>query len=336
MHDPSLSIQLLEGSWDSETPNFKRKAILGMANNPQATEEPLLEAWLDHSRKEVRKAAASVLALRPLAQRGERFWNYLLPCLKVKSNSKKLKVNRQINLLPEMVKDGVDLRPQLDLRTDNAGKTLVQLVKGIPPRYWRDYFEGAADEEIVQKLYHGVEGPEMILGLQLAAQQFRDQEMIGAILKFWIQKESPSAPTPIFAFELIKYVHQKQIDQLLHQGIYGEQSHLFEQSIFVGLLKSARLTWSGKNTANLIVFLDRWVRNDPASYWGGSYYRAIVNNLAYRAELSPVKTYIHSLRLAETLNRSIGQQVDQAIDIFKFRVRMWNTFAEDQANQPAS
>ena len=136
-NDASRARELLASGWDREPPAERAAFIEALRTGLCANDEPFLESALDDRRKDVRSAAAELLARLPQSQLAHRAIARAGALVTVKRNmlgSKSLAVELPSECTPAMQRDGVEPRPPANL--GERAWWLQQTIAQVPPSHW--------------------------------------------------------------------------------------------------------------------------------------------------------------------------------------------------------
>lgn len=139
--DPSRAQALLASTWEQEAPEDRVSFLRAFEINLSEADEAVLEAALDDRRKEVRRAAADLLARLPSSALARRMKERVRPLLGIsKSGMLKRKVRLEVTLPAEcdkeMQRDGVELKPPHGI--GEKAWWLKQMLGVVPPSFWRE------------------------------------------------------------------------------------------------------------------------------------------------------------------------------------------------------
>jgi hypothetical protein len=109
--DPASALQRLQASWKKEPPTERAGLIEALAEGLSQADEPFLESVLDDRRKEVRLAAAKLLARLPESRLVARMRERLAACLKVVDSQLVLELPAACDAAME--RDGIPLKPEI-------------------------------------------------------------------------------------------------------------------------------------------------------------------------------------------------------------------------------
>lgn len=141
--DPVQALQLLRKSWANEPSDLRSKVLPLFATGLSMADEEFLEAALDDRRKEVREAAANLLAKLPQSRLSERMVSRVKPLLKV---SGLLRKSMEVTLPSEctiaMQRDGI--AEKVPVHFQQMGEKawwLCQMLSFIPTKFWLNQFD---------------------------------------------------------------------------------------------------------------------------------------------------------------------------------------------------
>jgi hypothetical protein len=156
--NPTRARELLLSTWQTESPEDRAAFITALGIGLTPEDEAFLEAALDDKRKEVRRAAATLLAQLPESALVKRMIERVRPLLKFVPGESgsllRLKKGKPASLeiiLPAecdklMQRDGIDPKP-LPGYGEKAG-WLMQMLEAVPLAFWTTEWKVAADEII--------------------------------------------------------------------------------------------------------------------------------------------------------------------------------------------
>lgn len=184
--DAAAGRALVEATWESDTADERRAFLIALASGLSSEDEPLLERALDDRRKEVRRAAAELLARLPGSALARRMSERLAPLVTTTGTlRKRLEVELPEAVDASMVRDG--LQPKGAPRgTGPRAWWLRQLVAAAPLAFWSEHL-GLAPEQIARLAPN-----EMREGLVAAVAAQGDPEWAAAVADFELVGELPA------------------------------------------------------------------------------------------------------------------------------------------------
>jgi hypothetical protein len=203
----------LASSWEKESPKDRSSFLIMFKKGLSLDDETFLELALDDKRKEVRQAAADMLARAPGSALGRRMFERARPLITFKLGRLKRK---EIEIrLPEkcdkaMQRDGVEPKPALRGIGEKAW-WLQQMLGSIPPKAWSQESGWQASELIGAA--NKSEWKDVLLdGWSVAAARSLDAEWADALLGETFEKVDaaslfdvlPPARQESFIIELLR------------------------------------------------------------------------------------------------------------------------------------
>ncbi|HEX2202351.1 MAG TPA: DUF5691 domain-containing protein, partial [Longimicrobium sp.] len=187
--DPARGLELVRSTWEADHPRVRAALLLELAAGLSDADEPFLEAALDDRRKEVRAAAAEVLAGLPTSRRAARAterargWVRLSApsgglLAKVTGAKAKLAVEPPKACTPEMERDGVEPKPRR--KGGQRAWWLEQVVAAVPPAVWT---AEAPPETWIAAARAGDWADALLAGWAAAAARHRDPAWAEALVR---------------------------------------------------------------------------------------------------------------------------------------------------------
>ena len=180
---PVFGLELLNSTWDSESYVDKAAFLALLEIGLSASDEPFLERCLDDRRKEVRQAAAPLLAKIPSSKLAQRMAKRAADCLVSKDSSLKINIGEEPDDAAQ--RDGI-----LKIHPGWAGGAkaghLGQLVSLVQPSHWEAYFEKTPAE--VLALFSKTDWSETLIRGCLEATVFHQNPVWATALFEFLQK----------------------------------------------------------------------------------------------------------------------------------------------------
>jgi hypothetical protein len=176
---PALALGILSAGWGSEPSTTRAAFVTGMRAGLGPNDEDFLEAALDDGRKDVRAAAAALLARLPGSRRSARVQRLALPLVVVSGRARPvLHLAAPPELDDAMKRDGVG---QGRLNRDDPQWLVRQLVAGTPLSAWPTAL-GRGPSELVS-LALAARAPGLLEGWADAAEAQSDAGWARALLE---------------------------------------------------------------------------------------------------------------------------------------------------------
>lgn len=132
--DPAAARELLEGTWERETPEDRAEFAEALGVGLSMADEPFLERALDDRRREVRQSAANLLAGLPDSRLAGRMARRAAACLTVSGG--RVEVRPPLECDAAMERDGVRAKPPRGI--GERAWWLQQVVARAPLRMWAE------------------------------------------------------------------------------------------------------------------------------------------------------------------------------------------------------
>ena len=181
--DPAAARRLVESTWKQDGADERAKFVDAMRAGLSPDDEPFLEAALDDRSKQVRAAAAELLARLPTSAFVGRMIARAEPLLKFIAKGKAAKL--EVTLPPEKLdpawpRDGISEKSEE--RIGQRQWRLVQVVSFVPPAHWSHAW-GAAPEAIVVAAGASEHADKLVLAWTRAATRHPDPAWAAALLR---------------------------------------------------------------------------------------------------------------------------------------------------------
>jgi hypothetical protein len=187
--DPARARALLEESWPSEPPE-QRAAFLGkLLDGLNMEDEPFLESLLDDRRKEVRQAAAHLLAALPESRLSRRMVERLRPLIRP---GRRL-LGFVLDVTPPeacdraMARDGIDASQKWWAGAGDRALWLTAMLAASPPATWSEAL-GRPPADLARAARETSWKEALLTGWSSAAATHRDAAWAEALLREWLRE----------------------------------------------------------------------------------------------------------------------------------------------------
>lgn len=237
---PALARELLARDWASEKADDRAASLAALEPGLSTADEPFLEHALDDRSKEVRRAAAALLARLPESQLVARMRARATAMLRLATDragllrraSERLHAEPPTQCDAAMQRDGIEPQPPAGRQKQGERAWWLQGVLGaVPPATWSAGWERAPADLIALAERSEWKGA-LLDGWRAAAQNFRDAEWAEALLRH----------TPADT-ELLLVLPPARQEALLLDILRGDCTPLHKHPV-LDLLRATRHTWS--------------------------------------------------------------------------------------------
>ncbi|HRI16815.1 MAG TPA: DUF5691 domain-containing protein, partial [Verrucomicrobiota bacterium] len=206
--NPERAVSLLEATWKEEEPEDRSAFVAEMATGLGSSDEPFLEAALTDKRKEVRRAAARLLAVFPESAYTQRMRERVRPllvftagqagaALKLKRAKKaSLEVTLPAACDPAMQRDAIEPRPPAG--TGEKAWWLIQMLEAVPLKTWTSEWS-VTPEEIITASQASEWKKDLFEGWTRAAIRQRDSAWADALFEPALGGDRPTVPAELMA-----------------------------------------------------------------------------------------------------------------------------------------
>lgn len=189
LQDPAAGLALLTATWDSESAKDRTDFVRALAAGLGMADEPFLEAVLDDRSKDVRRAAAELLARLPQSRLSQRMVERTTPLLSFTpgrlGGAGKIKTAYPAQYTRDMQRDGIEQKPpSLVKKIGEQTWQLTQLISLTPPGRWSALWN-RSPEDLVRAATRSDAHMTLLEGWALAAQRFGDVAWAAALLRAW-------------------------------------------------------------------------------------------------------------------------------------------------------
>lgn len=187
--DPGLARDLLVETWSKETPADKAVFLGLLAVGLSMEDEPFLEATLDDRRKEVRQAAARLLARLPQSRYARRMYERSRCCLIWHKSLVRRGLEVSLPGQPDeaALRDGLEARPAAGSSPGVRARRLEQLVGSAPPGLWSEAWKRRPDQ-ILEAAGKTEWEDVLVTGWTHAALACQDQTWLEALLNYEMRR----------------------------------------------------------------------------------------------------------------------------------------------------
>jgi hypothetical protein len=320
VRDPQAACELLASTWQEESPNERAAFLPLLAIGLSLEDEPFLEGVLDDRRKEVRQAAAGLLARLPASRLVQRM-THLGQQMVVWKNGL-LRGSIEVSL-PErweeaLQRDGIEAKPPANLGFGEKAWWLAQVLALVPPATWSDGWNKKPTTLIDALRKHELEDV-LIYGWTEAALRFGDVAWIDALLTYERRRADGKRLFELFA-RLPQHEKEAAIIALLREN----HQLTFDQAPSIWL-STCRFLWSSELTFAVTWCICWELKNGSLQPWR---WEALLHEIGMYFHPDQLEKSIQQIR--GTLNQGYGPDpyVQDLLAVLSFRLGMYEDFKE--------
>ncbi len=278
--EPKKAIAILEEEWPRLKWREKIAFLETLQQGHSPADEAFLETCLDDGRKEVRLAAAALLAKRPgsaLVRRAIQLGTALVR----PAPGGKWQVQ-----LPEADDDALQRDGIAALATVGKGSLrqglLKEIVRRIPPRTWEDHLD-MDPAECLGAFGKTDQAKPLLDGLTEAICQFEATEWMKPLFYFWSLNPDRLLWKNATAQKLMAKFPNDLFDALCEEVMERDGLMVEEETPLGQLLLLGEHPWSDTLTLRLVGGFQSWLKEAGKFYWNTWHYKRLFEIAAYRS-----------------------------------------------------
>ncbi len=255
--NPPAAHDLLSATWSAEAAKERATFVGALAEGLSLADEPFLENALDDRSKQVREAAASLLARLAGSTLVERMCGRLQPLLRVE---RRLLGQSLTIALPEvfdegMARDGIESKPVGGI--GERAWWLLQMLAAVPPATWSQSWK-KSPTEIIALAGKSEHGPVLLEGWTRGALHHCDGQWMEALLHRWAGDAWSIVPAKTLSVfvdkptDLLQVVPLARLESWLTDLVNANRRTLAENDLLLNLLSAHRRPW-GKPLATVVL-----------------------------------------------------------------------------------
>ncbi len=277
---PVIARQQLQGIWQALTPKQKAKLLPALTVQLSTDDEDFLELCLDDKRKEVRVAAAEVLAQLPESKLVQRLFEQALGCLRIER--KKLIVVLPDELPEASKRDGIyptGSKQPGGLRLN----WLMQILAKVPLQKWLDHWQIEA-RILLGAWWQSDDRYQIFSALGNSLLRYSHDEGLGALLEFWINKGEERLWNNVVAKQLLEQAPSALFNRLLVRWLEQQGAIVPAETLPAYWLQNGKQNWERSLSKIIIQGFQDQAGSAFAQHWQMYHYRGILEAAAYRTD----------------------------------------------------
>jgi hypothetical protein len=276
---PALARELVAATWAGEKADDRAAFLETYEAGLSMDDEPFLEGALDDRSKEVRRAAAALLARLPAARLAVRMFERMQPLLVWAGGEKP----RMLGLRPgqparidvtlpgvcdkAMIRDGVEPKPP---RGRNFGERVwwvVQMLACVPPSHWSQAWR-RSPAEIVAATIASEWWNELLVAWVNAARNHADSDWAEALLSAWAYPSPNFNPAALTEFvELLLEVLPHERREAFVIAYMQTNSVAIRVDSIIPMLRACGPRWSDELSRVVLDQLRRMTQEQKTFTW---------------------------------------------------------------------
>jgi hypothetical protein len=318
--DPQAARELLAGGWPQETPADRAAFLPVLSVGISIEDEPFLESCLSDRRKEVRQAAAGLLARLPGSRLVQRMTARAQNMLRFRQGLLRSSIDVFIDDHPDenFTRDGLEETPPASLPFGAKGWWLAQVLASTPPQTWTSLWgkRPASLLEMVRK--HEWEDA-LLYGWSEAALRFQDGEWIDELFDYETRRGDPGR-----IYELFVRLPAEKKDPHMTALLRDNPSLSYEQPSSIWL-SACQYIWNNELTQQVTTCICWTLQREDMPPW------------RWESLLREIGVYFHPAELAGSIQRITAAQekrikndpyAGSLLAVLRFRLEMHRAFDE--------
>lgn len=317
---PDRARRMLEETWPQESPAERVGFLHVLETNLSMEDEPFLESVLNDRRKDVRAAAAALLARLPLSRLAQRMTMRARNLVQWKSGLLRSTIEVR---LPEacddgMQRDGIDPKGQPRSGLSEQSSWLVQILAAVPPSAWSSALNRKPEQILAAVHKHDHESA-LFQGWLEAASAYHDTAWLEALLVYDLRRSNRTTQPDLFA-QLPVASREKLMTALLR-----EQPSLAYEQPAATYLAACRFGWSQDLTHAFVQCVCAHLYKGDLKSWQ---WERLLRDVAPYPHPDVLPEAVE--RISNALSRRLegDAAVAKLLSIFQFRLDMHRAFGE--------
>lgn len=283
---PELAITLLESTWKQESLADKLSFLELLKTGLNNHDEDFLEQQLDNSRKEIRLAAADLLANLSESEFVGRMYQRVEECLYFQAGKLIIELPEEVSAAEK--RDGIQASAILyagGMRASHFG----QLLANVPPELWEIYLATSPEKSL--QLFLRTDWQTTVLPALLAASiRFQNSHWITAIVQYWLKTEEQNLWEQTAIKKAIPLLPTEIFNQICIDYIELQKDLIPEESAVAQLLLANVHAWENRLVIAVVKGFQQWLNHTDNYFWNTWHYRELLQIVVTRADISLFET----------------------------------------------
>lgn len=313
VENPDKALGLVRSVWKQATPAERVVYLSGFAENPSALHETFWMECLDDSRKEVRQAAADLLAALPGSALSNQLFQWASGCLSVEKE--RINLNFPAHIPQDSVKYGI--RPATGQKGEGEKSAWFrQLLARIPPGKWEIYFQKDAPQ-IVAALKNTRNNGPLIESWSEAVIRFGAATWAEAFTG--LNHEGLWSGTS--GKKLARLIPSTAFNRLTLQAL-SRNAILEEKSPLTQILCMGQHPWEKNLSKGLIRQFQGFIGSSRTYNWDSGHYKKLLEVAGYKTDTALTEEFRTGWPFNSPVWARWEPEVEKMLQILNFRDRM--------------
>ncbi len=316
---PEEAAPLLESGWETHSHTEKLAFLQEAEAGLGPYDEAFLENCLQDRRREVRSAAARLLALLPGSALQQRLFSHARD-LFGEEEGKGLAVQLPEKLDEGLERDGIG-GGRKNYPGGKAAGWVFEILSRIPPRRWEEHFNRPVVDII--RLLAGSNRKALLLdALANAAVLHHDHRWTEAILRYWWRTDDEEAWPGSQAKLLMENLPDPVFNEIALQYLRQNPGFIEEKSLLSQLLCRGAHYWENQLAQLVIKGFQQWLSGARAYYWNLWHYKRILEVAAYRIDPGLLESFRSGWDARSPVWYRWEKEVERFLKVLAFRKEM--------------
>lgn len=253
--DPARGRTLLQSTWASETADDRAAFVAALDAGLSLADEPFLESALDDRGKDVRRAAADLLACLPGSQLGQRMTARAEPLLVWKRRmlrSAEIEVALPEDCDASMKRDEIESKPPFASLGEKAWG-LAQILAAVPAGHWSEKW-GQSPADILEAVTKNEWKQALLTGWQGAVKRFGNEHWAEALTLYYLKQKIHVPAEVLSAWERAEPSH---VEAFLLRILRSNPERLQGQGPVLSLLQGLTGSWNADLSRTVVESIRR-------------------------------------------------------------------------------
>jgi len=320
--EPNQALELLQSTWEKDSITEKAKLLPCLKIGLSLADEPFLESCLQASRKEIRQAAAELLARLSTSALSKRVQAHLAELIIWDKKKDTVLLTLPDLSHPALRKDGLVGKKPKNTTTEKI-KVLANMIKITPPSFWEQHLSDSP-LAIIRLFAQSESSFSLLNALAKATALHPSEEWINAFLEVWLAHYFEIGWKALNLTDLLKVIPNDLYNDFLLKKLKLAKSLPEEDSPLIQLLAIEGQTWNKPLSLLFLQQLREWIQKNATLSWLGQAYRLLLRNRAAYAITPVLHPQISAFwRLEQNNWAGWARDIQHFLNILSFRREMF-------------